>query len=107
MLGAQALLYLDHPLLPLPLHGQSPATHDGAIRHQVGKTQLKRQPDIAEAFYWQEEPRTLKEKYGKAEPQVKQLYNDFQEWLVATQPGAPETTAAPRKNAVRESAARA
>ncbi len=75
--------------------------------HPRLKTQLKRQPDIAEAFYWQEEPRTLKEKYGKAEPQVKQLYNDFQEWLVATQPGAPETAATARAGTARESVARA
>lgn len=56
--------------------------------HPRLKTQLRRQPDIAEAFFWQEETRTLREKYGKAEPQVKQLYNDFQEWLVASQPTA-------------------
>jgi len=75
--------------------------------HPRLKTQIKRLPDIAEAFYWQREPRTLKEKYGKAEPQVKQLYNNFQEWLVATQPGASETAAASRADAARESAARA
>jgi cellulose biosynthesis protein BcsQ len=51
--------------------------------HPRLKTQLKRQPDIAEAFYWQEEPRSLREKYGKAESQVKDLYNDFREWLDA------------------------
>jgi cellulose biosynthesis protein BcsQ len=54
--------------------------------HPRLKTQLKRQPDVAEAFYWQEEPRTLLEKYGKAEPQVKDLYNDFLGWLKASQP---------------------
>jgi cellulose biosynthesis protein BcsQ len=75
--------------------------------HPRLKTQLKRQPDIADAFYWQPEPRSLKEKYGKAEPLVKQLYNDFQEWLVATQPGASETAAAPRADTARESAVRA
>jgi chromosome partitioning protein len=75
--------------------------------HPRLKTQLKRQPDIAEAFYWQEEPRTLKEKYGKAEPQVKQLYNDIQQWLVATRPGASEPAATARAGAARESAVRA
>jgi cellulose biosynthesis protein BcsQ len=49
-------------------------------------TQLKRQPDIAEAFYWQEEPRSLREKYGKAEPQVKDLYNEVRQWLEARPP---------------------
>ena len=58
--------------------------YDGA--HPRLKTRLRRQPDVAEAFYWQEEPRTLREKYGKAEPQVKQLYNDFSEWLEASKP---------------------
>src|SRR5712692_28397 len=43
MLGDQALLCLGNPLLPLSLHGQSPATHDGAIRHMIGQTLLKRQ----------------------------------------------------------------
>jgi chromosome partitioning protein len=75
--------------------------------HPRLKTQLKRQPDIAEAFYWQEEPRTLKEKYGKAEPQVKQLYNDVQEWLVATRPRASEPAATGRAAAVRVTAVRA
>jgi chromosome partitioning protein len=78
--------------------------------HPRLKTQIKRLPDVAEAFYWQEDRRSLKEKYGKAEPLVKQLYNDFQEWLVAAQPGAPEATSAPRADAAeatRESAARA
>ena len=51
--------------------------------HPRLKTQLKRQQDIAEAFYWQEEPRSLREKYGKAEPQVKDLYKDFWQWLDA------------------------
>jgi cellulose biosynthesis protein BcsQ len=51
--------------------------------HPRLKTQLKRLPDIAEAFYWQEEPRSLREKYGKAELQVKDLYKDFREWLDA------------------------
>jgi len=75
--------------------------------HPRLKTQLKRQPDIAEAFYWQDEPRSLKEKYGKAEPQVKQLYNDIQQWLVATRPGASEPAATARTGAARESAVRA
>ena len=57
--------------------------------HPRLKTQLKRQQDIAEAFYWQEEPRSLREKYGKAESQVKDLYNDFWEWLNASQPAPP------------------
>jgi chromosome partitioning protein len=74
--------------------------------HPRLKTQLKRQPDIAEAFYWQEEPRTLKEKYGKAEPLVKQLYNDVQQWLVATRPRASEPATA-RAGGARESAVRA
>jgi chromosome partitioning protein len=47
--------------------------------HPRLKTQLKRQPEIAEAFYWQDERRTLREKYGKAEAQVKDLYNDVRE----------------------------
>jgi chromosome partitioning protein len=75
--------------------------------HPRLKTQIKRLPDIAEAFYWQREPRTLKEKYAKAEPQVKQLYNDFQQWLVATQPGASETAATVRADGARASGARA
>jgi chromosome partitioning protein len=75
--------------------------------HPRLNAQLRRQPDVAEAFYWQEEPRTLKERYGKAEPQVKQLYNDFQEWLVACQPAASVTAAPARTDAARESAARA
>jgi chromosome partitioning protein len=75
--------------------------------HPRLKTQIKRLPDIAEAFYWQREPRTLKEKYGKAEPQVKQLYNDFQGWLVATRPDASETAATVRADGARVSAARA
>jgi cellulose biosynthesis protein BcsQ len=58
-------------------------------KHPRLKTQIRRQPDIAEAFFWQDEPRTLREKYGKAESQVKELYNEFQEWLKASQPSAP------------------
>jgi cellulose biosynthesis protein BcsQ len=75
--------------------------------HPRLKAQIKRLPDVAEAFYWQEDRRSLKEKYGKAEPLVKQLYNDFREWLVAAQPGVPEAASAPRAGAARESAARA
>jgi cellulose biosynthesis protein BcsQ len=75
--------------------------------HPRLKAQIKRLPDVAEAFYWQEDRRSLKEKYGKAEPLVKQLYNDFQGWLVAAQPTAPEAASAPRAEATRESAARA
>ncbi|MFZ1102048.1 MAG: ParA family protein [Hyphomicrobiaceae bacterium] len=62
--------------------------------HPRLKTQLKRQPDIAEAFYWQEEPRSLSEKYGKAEPQVKDLYNDVREWLDASRPSSASGAAA-------------
>jgi chromosome partitioning protein len=93
------------------LHGGTAAEkrilddYDG--EHPRLKTQIKRLPDIAEAFYWQPEPRTLKEKYGKAEPLVKQLYNDVQEWLVASQPIASEAAAAPRADAARLSAVRA
>jgi cellulose biosynthesis protein BcsQ len=54
--------------------------------HPRLRTQLKRLPDIAEAFYWQEEPRSLREKYGKAEPQVKDLYNEVRQWLEARPP---------------------
>jgi cellulose biosynthesis protein BcsQ len=74
------------------MFGGSPAERtmldDYEGQHPRLKTQLKRQQDIAEAFYWQEEPRTLRQKYGKAESQVKDLYNDFQEWLKASQPAA-------------------
>ena len=52
--------------------------------HPRFKTRIRRQPDVAEAFYWQDEPRSLKEKYGKAEPQVRQLFTDFTEWLEAS-----------------------
>jgi cellulose biosynthesis protein BcsQ len=69
-------------------------------------TQLKRQPDVAEAFYWQEEPRTLREKYGKAEPQVKQLYNDVLEWLEAGRPVAAQAPAGSRTRTTGETAAR-
>jgi chromosome partitioning protein len=62
--------------------------------HPRLKTQLKRQPDVAEAFYWQEEPRSLREKYGKAEVQVKDLYNDVREWLDASQPPSARGVAA-------------
>jgi cellulose biosynthesis protein BcsQ len=74
-------------------------------KHPRLKTQIKRLPDIAEAFYWQDEPRTLREKYGKAEPQVKQLYNDVMEWLEASQPAAAPA-ASKRGGAVNETAAR-
>jgi len=93
------------------LHGGSAAEKrsldDFEGVHPRLKTQIKRLPDVADAFYWQPEPRSLKEKYGKAEPLVKQLYNDFQEWLVATRPRAAEPTASARTGALRESAARA
>lgn len=74
--------------------------------HPRLKTQIKRQPDVAEAFYWQEEPRTLKEKYGKAEPQVKQLYNDFLAWLEATRPGVSPPPGRAGAGTGREVAAR-
>jgi cellulose biosynthesis protein BcsQ len=73
--------------------------------HPRLKTQIKRLPDVAEAFYWQEDARSLKEKYGKAEPLVKQLYNEVQEWLLATRPDA--SAAAARMGGARESAASA
>jgi cellulose biosynthesis protein BcsQ len=57
-------------------------------------TQLKRQQDIAEAFYWQEEPVSLGEKYRKAETQVKDLYNDVLEWLDASEPPSARGVAA-------------
>ena len=75
--------------------------------HPRLKTQIKRLPDVADAFYWQEEPRSLKERYGRAEPLVKQLYNDIQEWLETTQPAASAPAAASRPDAARESTARA
>jgi cellulose biosynthesis protein BcsQ len=75
--------------------------------HPRLKTQLKRLPDVAEAFYWQEEPRSLKEKYGKAEPQVKQLYNEFLAWLDASRPGASDPAATTHADATGTSAARA
>lgn len=62
--------------------------------HPRLRTQLRRQPDLAEAFYWQEEPRSLREKYGKAESQVKDLYNDVLEWLDASQPPSARGVAA-------------
>jgi cellulose biosynthesis protein BcsQ len=75
--------------------------------HPRLKTQLKRQPDIAEAFYWQDERRTLRQKYGKAESQVKDLYNDFQEWLKACQPATlPPGAAANGAGAEHEAGAR-
>jgi len=74
--------------------------------HPRLRTQLKRHPDVSEAFYWQEEPRTLKEKYGKAEPQVKQLYNDFLEWLETTNPGVSPPPGRSGAGAGREVAAR-
>lgn len=57
--------------------------------HPRLKTEIKRQTEIADAFYWHQDPGSLREKYGKAEPQVKQLYGDFIGWLEASQPGAP------------------
>lgn len=74
--------------------------------HPRLRTQLKRQPDIAEAFYWQEEPRTLREKYGKAEPQVKQLYNEVLEWLEAGKPAAAQPAAGSRTRTADATAAR-
>jgi hypothetical protein len=75
--------------------------------HPRLRTQLRRQPDIAEAFYWQEEQRTLREKYGKAEGQVRDLYNDFQEWLKTCQPASlPPGAAANGAGAGQEAGAR-
>lgn len=62
--------------------------------HPRLRTQLKRQPEVAEAFYWQEEPVSLREKYGKAEAQVRDLYKDVQEWLKASQPPSAHGVAA-------------
>lgn len=54
------------------LHGATPrearVLEESEGLHPRLATQLRRVPDIAEAFYWQDEPRSLKEKYGKAEP---------------------------------------
>ncbi len=47
--------------------------------------QLRRLPDVAEAFYWQDEPRPLKEKYGKAEPQVRRFHEEISAWLLQGQ----------------------
>jgi hypothetical protein len=54
--------------------------------HPRLKTRLQRQPDISEAFYWQEEKRTLAEKYGGAEQQVRRLYEELSEWLHRGEP---------------------
>jgi cellulose biosynthesis protein BcsQ len=76
-------------------------------KHPRLRTKIKRQPDIAEAFYWHDEPSTLKEKYGKAEPQVKALYNDFMEWLEASQPTASAPASARNgANEARQAATR-
>jgi cellulose biosynthesis protein BcsQ len=92
------------------LHGGTAAEQrlldDFEGEHPRLGTQIKRQPAIAEAFYWQEEPRSLKEKYGKAEPQVKQLYNDFLAWLEATRPGVSPPPGRNGAGAGREVAAR-
>jgi chromosome partitioning protein len=61
--------------------------------HPRLRTQLKREPAVAEAFYWQEEPVSLREKYGKAESQVKDLYNDVLGWLDASQPPSARVAA--------------
>jgi cellulose biosynthesis protein BcsQ len=78
--------------------------YEGA--HPRLKTQVKRLPDVAEAFYWQEDARSLKEKYGKAEPLVKQLYKDIVEWLETTRPAAPPPPGRPGAGARTEAAAR-
>jgi chromosome partitioning protein len=78
--------------------------HEGV--HPRLSTQLRRQQDIAESFYWQEEPRTLREKYGKAESQVKDLYNDFQEWLKTCEPATLPPGSANGAGAAREVGAR-
>lgn len=59
---------------------------DFAGAHPRLNTRLRRQPDLAEAFYWDEDMRTLREKYGKAEAQVRQLCNDVLERLEITNP---------------------
>jgi cellulose biosynthesis protein BcsQ len=51
--------------------------------HPRLKTRLRRQADVAEAFYWQEERRSLGEKYGSAEPQVRELHGEISQWLEA------------------------
>jgi len=57
--------------------------------HPRLETRLRRHPDLAEAFYWQEEPRTLTEKYGKAESQLRLLYAEVLPWLEAGRPSEP------------------
>jgi chromosome partitioning protein len=44
-------------------------------------TPIRREPAVAEAFYWQEDFRSVSEKYGKAARQVKCLYDELAEWL--------------------------
>lgn len=67
------------------LHGGTPrearVLEESEGLHPRLAIQLRRVPDIAEAFYWQDEPRTLKEKYGKAEPQVRQFHEEISAWL--------------------------
>ena len=68
-------------------------------------------PTRAEAAGWEipeveEEPRTPREKYGKAEPQLKQLYNDVLEWLEAGKPVAAQALAGSRTRTTGETAAR-
>jgi cellulose biosynthesis protein BcsQ len=74
--------------------------------HPRLKTQIKRIADVAEAFYWQEDARSLKEKYGKAEPLVKQLYKDVVEWLETTKPAASPPPGRSGVGANTEAAAR-
>jgi cellulose biosynthesis protein BcsQ len=74
--------------------------------HPRLKTEIKRLPDVAEAFYWQQDKRSLKEKYGKAETQVKHLYNDFLEWLETSQPAASPPPGSNGASAGRETTAR-
>ena len=49
--------------------------------HPRLKTRVRRHADVAEAFYWQEEPRSLREKYGDAEPHVRELHDELSQWL--------------------------
>jgi cellulose biosynthesis protein BcsQ len=92
------------------LHGGTPAERlvleDYEGKHPRLKTQIRRLPDIAEAFFWQPEPRTLKEKYGKAEPQVKQLYKDVVEWLETSRPATSPPPGGNGAGANTEAAAR-
>jgi cellulose biosynthesis protein BcsQ len=59
--------------------------------HPRLKTRVRRHADVAEAFYWQEEPRSLREKYGDAEPHVRELHDELSQWLEASRPKTPTT----------------